>query len=1382
MKKTLRSLVILAIATSLFWSCSKTDFIFHHQEEKIYDKQTRADLAAEQNFEMTRDPKTNTIPRDRLWKAIEYLKQQERYQHKAAITPLEWIERGPNNVGGRTRAIMFDPNDPNNLRVFAASVSGGLWVTENIFANEPSWSPVDEFLDNMAITSLAYHPSAPDTMYFATGEGYYNADAVVGDGIFKSVDGGTSWTQLANTTSYSFIQKLIVDSAGNLYAATRDYGVVKSSDGGANWTAILNSSGTPSTDHVADLELARNGDLYAAFGIFSGDGIYKSSNGGSSWTKVYTSSGEYRIELACAPTNSDVVYMVSHSSSTNDANAVRRSDNGGGSWTSVSNPVDDVNSQNFCRGQAWYDISLVVDPNNETTVYMGGIDLYKSTNSGTSWTEVSHWYGGGGHPEVHADQHIAIFAPESSDTILFGNDGGIYLSENASSASPSFVHQVSSYNVTQFYGGAIHPTAGSPYLLAGAQDNGSHSFSNGGLNNTTEVTGGDGAFCHIDQNNPDYQFTQYVYNQFRRSTNGGSSFANVNFSTSAGKFINPTDYDNDAFIMYSSWANRTFMRWTNPRTGSTGSTVTFGTGTTGEPSAITCDPNTSNRIYIGTDDGEIWKIDNANGSITDTDITYTGMSGYVSSIDVELGDANHLLATFSSYGVTSVWESTNGGSSWTAVEGNLPDMPVRWGIFSPLGGDSAFLATELGVWTTDNLNGGSTTWGSSNSGLANVRTDMLQWRESDSTVVAFTHGRGAYSLNLSKIVSPDFICMNTIVYPCENVEFTDLSTGATSWKWDFNNDGIVDATTQHANWIYTEGGRKTVKLVINNSDSVIMTDYITVLPKLGTPYTAANGGNFETNTWHFVAVSGTGTNLWERGAPTNQLSTTNSGSNAWKTDLDADVPNQTITCYLYTPSFNLLNSGTYSLSFRKSMEQQFSNAPYTVIVEYSTNGGDNWNKLGTSPDANGTNWYGNTGIYTGIETDGIGFLENATNENTAYDISALAGNTDVRFRITYKSLAGFTSTGYKDGFMVDDFQISGPTNSPYYEVETELNASATAYLGPNDTINFISNNCKLIASVINLSSHDYGPTTVTVDNAGSGTMNFSTNTVNIHRIMEKTIFISPTTNNASGNVKITTYFTNTEASNWASTTAWNYIDLNQIKSSVAITSADSTNTIYGSSPSIDSQYLVNNVAISCTYSNGFSGLGAGKDGGSGPLPVELLELSGKRFSSYSMLYWTTASELNSAHFEIQRLDDGNFTSIGKIEAAGNSNAILNYSYADNNASANLRKMNYYRLKSIDRDGTYSFSAVIKLGANSFEGILEIQPNPADYIVTLSFDNQFKGVAGIEIIDLNGKTVLSRSDIANGQGLNISELAQGIYLLELKINGYRVDTQKLIISR
>lgn len=1358
---------------------------------------TRADLAMQQEFEATKDPLTGKVPREKLMLAYNEIKARESGRlEKAAISGIVWTERGPSNVGGRTRTFLFDKNDATGKTVFAASVSGGLWKTENIYANPVEWVALGDQFTNMAITAIAQDPVHPDTMYFGTGEAYYNIDAVRGDGMWRSLDGGATWTQLSATTGsdFDYVTKIVIDTSHNILVGTRSAscnygGVFRSTDLGATFTK--RSTGAVSCASIADIEKASATTYYAAMGIFYSDGIYKSTDGGVSWSSVYTAaSDEERIELACVNGYPNLVYALVQKDD-NTVKKMMKSHNGGSTWITLSNiswqdQCSGGYSSDFTRGQAWYDFVAAVDPTDTATLVVGGIDLFKTTNGGTSWTQISSWVGCGGFNEVHADQHWILFKEGSADTALFGNDGGIYLCKNFSSGSPVISSKESSYNTTQFYACALHPTYNTNTFLAGAQDNGSQKFSSAGVSITSEVTGGDGGFCHIDQDDANYVITAYTRNQYARSSDGGNSFTNVIFSSSVGKFINPSDYDNDAYIVYAAYGTGSFLRWSNPRSGSSATTISA--GFSGQVSAVTCDPNTANRVYFGTDAGKVYLVNSANGTPSVTDITGGSMpASTVSCIAVQDGNASHLLATFSNYSVVSVWESTNGGTSWTSVEGNLPDMPVRWAMFSPKGSDSALLATELGVFSTTNLNGGSTDWASSNTGLANVRVNMLQNRASDSLIIAATHGRGLYSTKFfSNRIIPQFDANKTSVYVAEPITFYDDSYGATSWQWDFDNDGIYDATEQNPTFAYGEGGIKSIKLRINGSNSYTLTksSYISVRPSLAVPYAVGDGGNFESNSFHFGSSAITGTNLWERGSPSNTLTTLNSSSNGWKTDLDANCPDETTECHLYSPSFNMTASGTYTLSFRKSMEQYFSNAPYAVIVEYSTDGGQNWSKLGTSPDANGTNWYANTGIDGSIESDGIGFLENATNESTSYNVSSLSGNSDVRFRFTYRSNSGFSTIGFKDGFMIDDFALSGPTNNskPLAGIETTT-ASRTLNVGTSDSVNFYSSQGKLIATVVNQSgSHNFGSTVIEIDNAGGGTSNFDTNTVAARKIFSKTIKITPTTNNASVNVKITMYFTEAELTAWKSATGRFAKNIQLFKTTGAVGSSTMANGVYPSSTVIDSTYLGNQLCVTGYFSNGFSGVGAGggNGGGQGPLPVRWLSFTGNREMDFNRLNWTTAEEINNSHFEIWRkINDEDFTYVDELAGRGTTTRPQSYEWLDHHNSAVSAGTVCYRLKQIDFDGKSEFSRVVCLTQDQRNIPIQISPNPVTekLLVTMS-ERKTEGV-DLEVVDMLGQVAMQFSEIKSGDELDVHALSPGAYIAILRIGQQVVGEQKFV---
>jgi PKD repeat protein len=994
------------------------------EENALFSKRDRMDLAMEQEFEMTKDPVLGIVPRERLISAYQYMKSLP--VQEGALADVNWIERGPSNVGGRTRAIMVDPNDVTKKTIWSAGVAGGLWKTTDITVSSPNWQPVDDFFANLAISSITYDPTNTDIMYFCTGEGYYNIDAVRGFGVWKSTNGGDNWSQSASTTGsiFNYCQKIVVTGTGAVIVATRTGGVQRSTNGGTNWTKVLGTGVSGSSNYAFDIEVAANGDIFASL-----DGsIHKSTNDGASFgSALPIPISADRIELAVAQSDANYVYALVELSSV--VNGILRTTNSGSTWTSRAEPSDDdtgIPATDFSRSQAWYDLTIEVDPNNRDIIYVGGIDLFKSTNGGAtvgSWQQISHWYGGFGYQEVHADQHIILFEPGNSNVIYFGNDGGIYRTGDGTSAIPTITRKEFNYNTTQFYACAIHPDALSNHFLGGTQDNGSQRFSTAGINSTVEVTGGDGAFTHIDQNQSQYQWTSYVYSNYRRSINGGESFSNVNFGNT-GRFINPTDYDNINNRFYGAWSSGRYFYWSNPQTGSTDVNRLVSEFGGGQVSSVTVSPNTSNRVFFGIGNGRVVRIDNAHlASFSATHINSSaGMpSGYVTCIEVENGNDNHLLVTYSNYGVNSVWETTNGGTSWTSVEGNLPDMPIRWALFNPNNSDQALLATELGVWSTDNLNGGSTVWGASNTGFANVRTDMLQYRSSDNLVIAATHGRGLYSSDVFTTATALFGANRTVTYVDKSIQFVDGSYKSTSWLWDFG-DGN-NSTDQHPSHPYSAAGKYTVTLTINGgADSEVKTDYIQVLPYGGTPYNPTDGGNFEANPNDFASENIGGTAFELGNSSVVGKNGTHSGSNAWVTGLTGNYVDNSHS-NLYTPVYNFTASGTYTIRFwsRFNCESGWDG----FRVEYSLDKGDNWNILGTT----GANWYNytNSTQTTSFPVNEPYFTGNNSTWTEYYtDISSLAGNSNVSFRFVFKSDVTITAPGVA----IDDFEIDGPPNDP----------------------------------------------------------------------------------------------------------------------------------------------------------------------------------------------------------------------------------------------------------------------------------------------------------------------------------------------------------------
>ena len=711
-----------------------------------------------QEFEKTKDPSTNTVPRDRLLAAQEMAKQ--RITNLGAVAGISWQERGPGNVGGRTRAILVDKNDATNNTVFAGGIAGGIWKCTN-FSSTANWTKITDVSDNIAVSCIAQNQTSPLEMYYGTGEIWGNAEALRGLGIWKSTDGGATWNHLASTTNsqFNFIQNIVISSSG-IFAATGT-GVKKSTDGGNTWTAVL-------SDKMSDMQLAANGDIYAS--NFLGN-VFKSlsaqqGNVGT-WNNMGLPGSHTRLKLATAPSNAGKLYVICQQVGGNDVDNIYRTDDGGATWVTGTVPtiIDQGNNSGFTRGQAWYDLAAAVDPNAPNTVIIGGVDALRSTDGGLTWNQITTWSlfnAPAFTVTVHADQHIILFIPGSSTNAIWGTDGGLYYTSDVNNivTKPGFTSKNLGYNVTQFYAGDFSPTAGANYFLAGAQDNGSQKFSGGaGIQNTTSASGGDGAFCHIDQLNMSNQMTSYVYNVYYLSTDGGTTFARVINDQAHGSFINPTDYDNNSKILYgdyttvSTGSGGSYGRWLTTGPTNTGIVVTaFGTASV---SNVYVSPNVANRVYFGLSNGSIVYVNGADAAASPVaGVTIRTGIGSVSGIAIEPGNENHILMTYSNYGVVSVYETTDGGTTWTSVEGNLPDMPVRWVIFNPNSASQALLATELGVWSTDNLSGALTKWTPTNEGLANTRVDMLKVRTSDKTILAATHGRGVFTTVLTNTVLP----------------------------------------------------------------------------------------------------------------------------------------------------------------------------------------------------------------------------------------------------------------------------------------------------------------------------------------------------------------------------------------------------------------------------------------------------------------------------------------------------------------------------------------------------------------------------------------------------------------------------------------------------
>jgi hypothetical protein len=450
---------------------------------------------------------------------------------------------------------------------------------------------------------------------------------------------------------------------------------------------------------------------------------------------------------------------------------------------------------------------------------------------------------------VHVDHHFLQY--NGSSKLINGNDGGISYSENIDGGTPTFTIKNNSYNVTQYYACDYHPSNAN-YFLAGAQDNGTHKFTAPGINATTTVTGGDGGYCHIDQTDGQVQITAFTANNYNRSTNGGTSFSSLGsgINNTRGQFINPTDYDDNANILYcGDDAGRYYIVSGLDGTASA-ITATVPVMLTRELTAVKVDPVAANTIYVGASFGNslplVLKISNANTAnptVISSPTLGTINNAAVSSIDVDPANNNHILATLSNFGVTSVWESTDGGASFSSIEGNLPDMPIRWGIFAPAnaqlngaagGNGGILLGTELGVWSTSLIAGATTQWIPNNSTLANVSTYMLKFRSSDNTVVAGTHGRGLYTTILPTVptgLPTTTITKDFIKYISAGKDQLQVVTGTLQTRtmtlqvFDMKGSVVYNSSKNYQNSVIDIGrlqsGSYIIKITGNNKENFV---------------------------------------------------------------------------------------------------------------------------------------------------------------------------------------------------------------------------------------------------------------------------------------------------------------------------------------------------------------------------------------------------------------------------------------------------------------------------------------------------------------------------------------------------------------------------------
>lgn len=620
-----------------------------------------------------------------------------------------------------------------------------------------TWRPVDDRFATLSVSKIAYDPTNTNVFYFCTGEGWFNADAARGNGVWKSSDAGESWQQLSSTTTEDFYycQDILVHpTSGDVYVTTRDNGLMRSKNGGTTWEQVLGASNGARNNSGADLEITADGDIVVSIGVFSTDGIYISETGDpDSWElimKGLPSSGYERIEVATAKSNKDVMYCIMQNGNTNKILGIWKTEDKGQNWVQKENPGGNLD---MAKVQAWFDLIIEVDPNNENVVVTGGLNQWRSRDGGDTWMQLAEGdlRKKSNLQYMHVDQHEVVFL--NSDTVFFLNDGGLYRSDNFTADSPVINTIGVNYNTTQFYSCDVYPFEDNDWVLGGTQDNGSNKSTDKDISHFDRISWADGAYCAIDHQDPSYIYTTTQYRRVYRTHNGKvDTITNYRIVNNNTRFINTLAMDaTDPNVLYQA-TNVGVWAMKNARTGDTASWERI-CRPLGVVTAIATSTSAPNTVYFGRIQ-KPFRIDNSNTS----GISYTPVSldnngdlpaeGYINCIVTDDLDKNHLIAIYSNYDIVSVWETYNAYDNdpdWVGCEGNLPNIPVRWGCLKNGSSTEMFLATEFGVYSTSKLDGENTIWEQNNVGLPNLKVNMLKTRKSDGLFVAATHGRGMFT-------------------------------------------------------------------------------------------------------------------------------------------------------------------------------------------------------------------------------------------------------------------------------------------------------------------------------------------------------------------------------------------------------------------------------------------------------------------------------------------------------------------------------------------------------------------------------------------------------------------------------------------------------------
>lgn len=685
---------------------------------------------------------------------------------------------------GRINVVRFHPTNDNIFWVGTAS--GGIWKTTDGGA---TWVdlPMTQFM-SIAISDIAVCPTNPDILYAATGDAngsFSTAGEFYSVGVIKSTDGGDTWSatgivsEMENRKLYT---RILVDPDNeNVLIVASNSGIQKSTDGGDTWQT------KSSAGYFKDLEFKPDDKNIIYASTFSNPGgtaaFWRSSDFGETWTQILRGgelAGASRIALAVTPDNPDLVYGLAAQAKTDGFHSFWISGDAGLSYeiTAITETTNNIlgrydglqtTTPPDSSGQGWYDLCLAISPDDESEIFTGGINVWKSADQGYFFEKVTHWQKDGNAPFVHADHHDLMFQPGTG--VLFNtNDGGIWKS---SDKGVNWTDLTEGMSISQFYRFSCSQTDPN-MIIGGAQDNGTSLWKDG---KWTHVNAGDGMDCQINPVNPKYIYASTPNGNISMSNDGGNSFTYVlgeYITGNEGAWLSPLVLDpSNPDIVYAGFRDI----WRSQKNGELNTWVKISDINAGSKiQYIAVSPSDSKTVYASSN-RTIYKTKNL---IDWSGLTCPGGKA-ITYIAVDPVNPDRFWVSVSGYSDgQKIYEYD--GSEWINISGNLPNVPVNCIVYQNNSPNRIYAGTDVGVYVTENNTKEWTVYGEN---LPHIIVNDIEIQYTAKKLRIATYGRGIWETDIvvNTLDDPDVSVTGELEFCKGDSVIFEAPEGFASYDW-----------------------------------------------------------------------------------------------------------------------------------------------------------------------------------------------------------------------------------------------------------------------------------------------------------------------------------------------------------------------------------------------------------------------------------------------------------------------------------------------------------------------------------------------------------------------------------------------------------------------